>query len=238
MSLEAAEAGLRPAAPRRGDRRPAARPAAGRPAPHARGRAVSVEQRLAHLRDLLAPRHASRSTRPSAGADRMTEAVTLFALLELYKAGEATGSRRSRSARSRSGPRREPRERPGAAPSRRCCSCRAEPVPVARPGRRLRGAPRARSSRRSRACASTTPRASAASCCARSPAASRSPPTRSPSAPRGACSPSRARRRSPRRRPSASRSSPTCSRSRGPEIARIRGVSVRVRGRRRCSSAG
>ena len=32
---------------------------------------------------------ASRSTRPCAGADRLTEAVTLFALLELYKAGEA-----------------------------------------------------------------------------------------------------------------------------------------------------
>ncbi len=32
---------------------------------------------------------ASRSTTPCAGADRLTEAVTLFALLELYKAGEA-----------------------------------------------------------------------------------------------------------------------------------------------------
>ena len=47
---------------------------------------------------------------------------------------------------------------------------------------------------RSRACASTTPRASAASSCARSPGASRSRPTRSPSAPPGACSRDRAPR--------------------------------------------
>src|SRR5215213_1451693 len=56
---------------------------------HVRRPAVSVEQRLRHLRDLL-----SRGSRFSfdeavEGADRLTEAVTLFALLELYKAGEA-----------------------------------------------------------------------------------------------------------------------------------------------------
>jgi segregation and condensation protein A len=56
---------------------------------HVRRPAVSVEQRLRHLRDLL-----SRGTRFSfddavEGVDRLTEAVTLFALLELYKAGEA-----------------------------------------------------------------------------------------------------------------------------------------------------
>ncbi len=50
---------------------------------------VSIEQRLDHLRCLL-----SRGTRfgfddAVRGADRLTEAVTLFALLELYKAGEA-----------------------------------------------------------------------------------------------------------------------------------------------------
>jgi segregation and condensation protein A len=49
---------------------------------------VSVEERLSHLRRLLA-----RGTRFSfdeavKGADRLTEAVTLFALLELYRAGE------------------------------------------------------------------------------------------------------------------------------------------------------
>jgi segregation and condensation protein A len=56
---------------------------------HVRRPAVSVEQRLRHLRHLLA-----RGTRFSfdeavEGVDRLTEAVTLFALLELYKAGEA-----------------------------------------------------------------------------------------------------------------------------------------------------
>ena len=50
---------------------------------------VSIEQRLDHLRSLL-----SRGTQfgfddAVRGADRVTEAVTLFALLELYKAGEA-----------------------------------------------------------------------------------------------------------------------------------------------------
>jgi segregation and condensation protein A len=56
---------------------------------HVRRPAVSVEQRLRHLRDLLG--RGSRFSFDEAvdGADRLTEAVTLFALLELYKAGEA-----------------------------------------------------------------------------------------------------------------------------------------------------
>ena len=49
---------------------------------------VSIEQRLAHLRDLLRRGQFSFDDAVS-GADRLTEAVTLFALLELYKAGEA-----------------------------------------------------------------------------------------------------------------------------------------------------
>lgn len=50
---------------------------------------VSIEQRLAHMRGLL--RRAGTFSFDDAveGADRVTEAVTLFALLELYKAGEA-----------------------------------------------------------------------------------------------------------------------------------------------------
>ena len=50
---------------------------------------VSLEQRLSHLRSLLS--RAGRFSFDDAvkGADRLTEAVTLFALLELYKAGEA-----------------------------------------------------------------------------------------------------------------------------------------------------
>jgi segregation and condensation protein A len=49
---------------------------------------VSVEQRLSHLRDLLRRGHFSFDEAVR-DADRLTEAVTLFALLELYKAGEA-----------------------------------------------------------------------------------------------------------------------------------------------------
>jgi segregation and condensation protein A len=56
---------------------------------HVRRPAVSVEQRLRHLRGLLASRSRFSFDDAVRGADRLTEAVTLFALLELYKAGEA-----------------------------------------------------------------------------------------------------------------------------------------------------
>jgi len=56
---------------------------------HVRRPAVSVEQRLAHLRDLLARGSSFSFDEAVKGSDRLTEAVTLFALLELYKAGEA-----------------------------------------------------------------------------------------------------------------------------------------------------
>jgi segregation and condensation protein A len=49
---------------------------------------VSVAERLAHLRTLLR-RGAFDFDEAVRGADRMTVAVTLFALLELYKLGEA-----------------------------------------------------------------------------------------------------------------------------------------------------
>jgi segregation and condensation protein A len=49
---------------------------------------VSVAERLAHLRTLLR-RGAFSFEEAVRGADRMTVAVTLFALLELYKLGEA-----------------------------------------------------------------------------------------------------------------------------------------------------
>ena len=49
---------------------------------------VSVAERLAHLRGLLR-RGRFSFDEAVAGADRMTVAVTLFALLELYKRGEA-----------------------------------------------------------------------------------------------------------------------------------------------------
>ena len=56
---------------------------------HVRRPAVSVEQRLRHLRELLRDRARFAFDDAVRGADRLTEAVTLFALLELYKAGEA-----------------------------------------------------------------------------------------------------------------------------------------------------
>jgi segregation and condensation protein A len=56
---------------------------------HVRRPAVSVEQRLRHLRDLLARRSRFSFDEAVEGVARLTEAVTLFALLELYKAGEA-----------------------------------------------------------------------------------------------------------------------------------------------------
>ncbi len=50
---------------------------------------VSVADRLAHLRALLR-RGATTFDEAVRGADRVTVCITLFALLELYKAGEAT----------------------------------------------------------------------------------------------------------------------------------------------------
>ena len=50
---------------------------------------MTLDQRLAHLRELLSDRRSFPFEDAVAGADRLTEAVTLFALLELYKAGEA-----------------------------------------------------------------------------------------------------------------------------------------------------
>jgi segregation and condensation protein A len=50
---------------------------------------VTTAERLTHLRDLLR-RGATTFDEAVRGADRVTVAVTLFALLELYKQGEAT----------------------------------------------------------------------------------------------------------------------------------------------------
>ena len=50
---------------------------------------VSIDARLAHMRALLGLLGSFPFDDAVKGADRLTEAVTLFALLELYKAGEA-----------------------------------------------------------------------------------------------------------------------------------------------------
>ena len=86
--VQPAEGSQDPAAAGRGDR-PAAADAARRStcatSPSTR---VTVAERLAHLRGLLR-RGAFSFDEAVRGADRMTVAVTLFALLELYKRGEA-----------------------------------------------------------------------------------------------------------------------------------------------------
>jgi segregation and condensation protein A len=50
---------------------------------------ISLSERLEHLRGLLRARAGFSFDDAVRGADRMTEAITLFALLELYKSGEA-----------------------------------------------------------------------------------------------------------------------------------------------------
>ena len=50
---------------------------------------VTVEMRLAHLRELLRTQTRFAFEEAVAGADRVTQAITMFALLELYKKGEA-----------------------------------------------------------------------------------------------------------------------------------------------------
>jgi segregation and condensation protein A len=60
---------------------------------HINAMRVTVAERLAHLREML--RRGSFSFEEAVrGADRMTVAVTLFALLELYKRGEADWEQR------------------------------------------------------------------------------------------------------------------------------------------------
>jgi segregation and condensation protein A len=56
---------------------------------------VSLERRLEVLRDLLAGRRAVDFDDAFGGEDRLTQAVTIFALLELHKKGEATWSQSS-----------------------------------------------------------------------------------------------------------------------------------------------
>ena len=152
---------------------------------------VSLADRVALLRDLLARRSGRFSFDEAVdGADRVTVAVTLFALLELYKRGEAGWEQDEPF-----GPitvQRSPCMGSLARRSRRCSSSRPSRSPLDELADALQageeavrdGAGRARA-RRSTA---------AASSCARSPAAGRSPRTRTPRRPRAACSPARAPR--------------------------------------------
>ncbi len=55
---------------------------------------VSLEQRLRALRDALSGRDSVDFDEQFGGEDRLTQAVTLFALLELYRKGEVTWKQR------------------------------------------------------------------------------------------------------------------------------------------------
>ncbi len=87
--LAPAEGALDPAVLGAALGRPARDAARARPPPHRASRASAVTERLAHLRTLLR-RGRFSFDEAVRGADRMTVAVTLFALLELYKRGEAS----------------------------------------------------------------------------------------------------------------------------------------------------
>ena len=154
------------------------------------------------------------------GADRLTEAMTLWALLELYKSGEAALA---------AGRELRPDHGDGAMNElarivEALLFLSSEPLDGRRDGRRLRGR-RGRGRRGARAAARALRRGLARRRPARGRrAGSRSPPTRSPSAPRAGCSPRP-------RTPPLTQAQAEClaivaylqpvSR---PEIARIRGV--------------
>ena len=85
-------AGVRAGAPRRGDRRPAANAARAGHQPHPSDRLAGTAAAL--LRELLARRGRFDFDEAFADEDRLTQAVTLFALLEMHKRGEATWTKR------------------------------------------------------------------------------------------------------------------------------------------------
>ena len=132
LSVEQARGLLRPRRARLRARRPAAHAAAGRPQPHGEPARHARPSGSTLLRELLR-RGSFDFDEAVRGADRMTVAVTLFALLELYKRGEASWDQAEPFA---------PDHRPtsgrmtAAGPHRRGAA-----VPLARPG--VAGGPRA-----------------------------------------------------------------------------------------------
>ena len=194
-----AEQAVRPRAARRGARRAAAHAAARRPAPPRRaarlgGRAPRAPARPAAPRALQLRRGRARRRPRDGRGDAVRAARALQAGRGDLDAGRAVRGDHGRGRATAPGGRGRARDRAAARASRRCCSCRSEPV-----AGRASSPTRARSSEdggRARARRAGRARSTAAgSSCASSPAAGRSPPTRSPRTPRGACWPSRARRR-------------------------------------------
>ena len=87
---------------------------------------VSLERRLRALRDALARRASFDFDEQFGGEDRLTQAVTLFALLELYRKGEVTWEQREPFGpiEISKTPEAAGDERPRRARSRRCSSSR------------------------------------------------------------------------------------------------------------------
>ena len=95
VALDAAGAGLRAGAARRRDRAALLRTPPPVDTSHLhRGHRLAGAPARARARAAATAAAASPSTKLSQGADRMTQAVTLFALLELYKSGELTWRQR------------------------------------------------------------------------------------------------------------------------------------------------
>ena len=158
LSVEQAEASYDPARARRGARRAAAHAAAGRPEPH--GDAARHARRAPGAPARAAARAARFGFDEAVeGADRVTVAVTLFALLELYKRGEASWEQAEPF-----GPITVARRHDAAGPHRRGAA-----VPLARAGVARRPARRDRAGRvggaRRAGRAARRPRTAAASCC-------------------------------------------------------------------------
>ena len=156
---------------------------------------VSLERRLRALRDALArPRQhrLRRAVRRRGPADPGGDPVRPARALPQGRGdlGAERALRADRDPQGGGGAHERPRPHDRGAALPLAAAGRAPPTWPRRPRR-----PRARSRRRSSCCARTSPRASAASSCARSPAASRWPATRPARTRRGACWPSRARRR-------------------------------------------
>ncbi len=196
---------------------------------------VTVAERLAHLRGLLR-RGRFSFDEAVRGADRMTVAVTLFALLELYKRGEADWEQAESfgeiavhaSACSRSGhtPRQSRGERVAGAHGRGAAVPRLRSAERAGAGR-SHGGGRGRSSRRRwRTLAEQYAEGGAGSCCASWAAAGRSRATpHAEDAARRLFS-RRAWRRSPPRRLETLAIVAYLQPISRPEITRIRGVSA------------
>ena len=149
---------------------------------------VTLGERARAPARAAAARHVLASTRRCEGADRVTVAVTAV------RAARALQARRGRLGAGRAvrpdhGARRGAHDAaawPIRPSSRRCCS--SSPEPVSR--RRARDAAQHDEEAVPRRCASCATAATAAAwCCARSPAAGRSPRTRTRRRPRGGCSP-------------------------------------------------